>query len=346
MTHLSITCLLLFLVFLSGCSVNEPKTFQVQNTQLSDVWPQGSELPRYRYVGELHGEEVEHSLTTQTFFEKIIGFIQGKPEAMLLKRPYDVYVSSEDMVYVADLALPGIMVFNPNDKTVKLWSAIDDQTSFLAPVGIVGTENEILVVDTQLAQVVRLSFEGKFLGVLGKNVLKRPIGIAFDADQKQIYVSDAALHQVFVFSQEGNLITHIGNYGEGLGEFNFPSAIEFKKDRLYVSDTMNARIQIIDPHNLEKEVESFGYRGLNIGNTPRPKGVTIDSDGNIYAVESYYGFLLVYNSQGEFLLPISGKNRAIGEFYLPSGVTVDSNDRIYLTDTFNGRVVILQYLGN
>jgi len=55
---------------------------------------------------------------------------------------------------------------------------------------------------------------------------------------------------------------------------------------------------------------------------------------------------LVYNNQGEFLLPVSGKGRAVEEFYLPSGVTADLNDRIYLADTFNGRVVILQYLGN
>lgn len=338
---------ILLLTLLSGCStVNEPKAFQVKNTTLSDVWPTGSEVPRYRYVGELHGESLGKSLDTQSIFNKIIGLIVGKPKALVLKRPYDLYVSPQDIVYVADLALPGVMVFNQRDKTMKIWSEIDDKISFKAPVGIVGTENEILVVDSQWAQVFRFSLDGKLLGSFGENNLKRPIGIAYDAISQRIYVSDAVLHKIQVFSRDGELLSSIGRYGEALGEFNYPSAIEFNHGNLYVSDTMNARIQILDPNNLEKEVESFGYRGLNIGNTPRPKGVTVDGDGNIYAVESYYGYLLVYNEQGEFLLPISGENRSIGEFYLPAGVTTDAHNRIYLADTFNGRIVILQYLGN
>ncbi len=336
---------LLFIV-LSGCSVNELKTYQLKNTALSNVWPAGSEVPRYRYVGELHGEAASDSISGRSIFEKIIGLIQGTPEIAILERPYDVYVSTDDIVYVADLALPGIMLFNQKTNAVTVWDEIDNKTSFKVPVGIVGAENEILVVDSQWAQVFRFSSTGKLLGSFGENNLKRPIGIAYDAKSQRVYVSDAGLHTIQVFTLEGKYLTSIGRYGEALGEFNYPSAIEFSRGNLYISDTMNARIQIIDPNNLEKEVESFGYRGLNVGNTPRPKGVTVDSDGNIYAVESYYGYLLVYSEQGEFLLPISGKDREIGEFYLPSGVTTDSHHRIYLADTFNGRIVILQYLGN
>jgi len=338
---------LFFLVFaLSGCSVNQPKTFQLKNAALSTVWPMGSEVPRYRYVGELHGEASNDSISGRSIFEKIVGLIQGAPKILVLQRPYDVYVSADNIVYVADLALPGVMVFNQTDHSFIVWDEIDNKTAFQVPVGIVGTENEILVVDSKLAQVFRFLPNGTLLGSFGKNTLKRPIGIAYDADKQRIYVSDAGTHTIQVFSPKGALVEIIGKYGEALGEFNYPSAIEFSHNNLYVSDTMNARIQVIDPNNQEKEVESFGYRGLNVGNTPRPKGVTVDNDGNVYAVESYYGHLLVYNKQGEFLLPISGKNREIGEFYLPSGVTTDARDRIYLADTFNGRIVILQYLGN
>ncbi|VAW44967.1 hypothetical protein MNBD_GAMMA04-2225, partial [hydrothermal vent metagenome] len=292
--------LLLFLTALAGCSsVNEPKVFQLKNTTLTDVWPTGSEVPRYRYVGELQGEATSDSISDRSFFEIVVGLITGAPEVAILKRPYDVYVSG-NVVYVADLALPGVMVFNQTEKTVVVWDEIDNKTSFQTPVGIVGAGAEILVVDSQLAQVFRFSPAGKFLGSFGGNSLKRPIGIAFDAARQRVYVSDVGTHNIQVFSPQGALIETIGGYGESLGQFNYPSAIEFSHNKLYVSDTMNARIQIIDPNNLEKEVESFGYRGLNIGNTPRPKGVTVDSDGNIYAVESYYGHLLVYNEQGEF----------------------------------------------
>jgi len=160
-----------------------------------------------------------------------------------------------------------------------------------------------------------------------------------------VYIADAGAHNIRVYTPNGSLVRTIGGLGDSKGLFNHPSAIEFIGDKLFVSDTMNARIQIIEPNNSEAPIVSLGYRGLNIGNTPRPKGVSADSDGNVYAVESYFGYLLVYNTKGEFLLPISGKDRTIGEFYLPSGVTVDSKDRVYLADMFNGRIVMFQYLG-
>jgi DNA-binding beta-propeller fold protein YncE len=81
-----------------------------------------------------------------------------------------------------------------------------------------------------------------------------------------------------------------------------------------------------------------------VGNLIRPKGVATDSDGNIYVIESYADYLLVYNAKGDFLLPIGGTGAEIGQFYLPSGVWSDADDRIYIADMFNGRIVILQYL--
>ncbi|HIE40959.1 MAG TPA: hypothetical protein EYP76_06015, partial [Thiomicrorhabdus sp.] len=163
--------ILLLLILLSGCSTMQPKNFQLKNTSLSDVWPSGSEIPRYRYVGELHGESLDRAASTKTIFEKMIGLMTGEPEPLMLKRPYDLYVSPKNILYIADLALPGVMVFNLNDKTMRVWDEVDNKTSFQAPVGVVGTENEILVVDTQLAKVFRFSEDGTLQGAFGSNYL-------------------------------------------------------------------------------------------------------------------------------------------------------------------------------
>jgi hypothetical protein len=63
-------------------------------------------------------------------------------------------------------------------------------------------------------------------------------------------------------------------------------------------------------------------------------------------IESFHDHLLVYNANGEFLLPIGGTGNGVGQFYLPAGVWSDNKDRIYIADMFNGRVIILQYLGD
>jgi DNA-binding beta-propeller fold protein YncE len=111
-----------------------------------------------------------------------------------------------------------------------------------------------------------------------------------------------------------------------------------------VSDTLNARVQVL---TIEGEALSkVGQRGLYVGNLVRPKGVTVDDDGNIYVVEGYYDHLLVFNQAAQLLLPIGGTGASIGRFFLPAGVWSDPQNRIFVADMFNGRVLILQYLGN
>jgi DNA-binding beta-propeller fold protein YncE len=85
--------------------------------------------------------------------------------------------------------------------------------------------------------------------------------------------------------------------------------------------------------------------GMYIGNMVRPKGVAVDSEGNIYVVESYYDHLLVYNSKGEYLMAIGGVGTEPGKFHLPSGVWIDSHNRVFVADTLNSRVSVFQFLG-
>jgi DNA-binding beta-propeller fold protein YncE len=91
-------------------------------------------------------------------------------------------------------------------------------------------------------------------------------------------------------------------------------------------------------------LQTVGRRGLFMGDMPRPKGVAVDKEGNIYVIESYFDYLLVFNAAGQFLMPIGGTGSGVGQFYQPGGIAVDWRDRIYIADTFNGRVVILQFL--
>ena len=198
------------------------------------------------------------------------------------------------------------------------------------------------VADAELGYVVELDGEGNPIATIGRGILKRPTGLAYDAATRVLYVADTQAHEVKVFSADGRLAASIGRRGEGEGEFNFPTHLHFAKGELYVSDTMNSRVQVFTGgrHRL-----TVGSRGLYVGNLVRPKGVTVDSEGNIYVVESYFDHLLVYDRLGNFLLPIGGLGRDIGQFYLPAGVWTDDRDRVFVADMFNGRVVVLQFLG-
>ena len=73
--------------------------------------------------------------------------------------------------------------------------------------------------------------------------------------------------------------------------------------------------------------------------------MALDSDGNVYVVESLHDHLLIFNREGQFLLPIGGAGYSSGQFYLPAGLWIDQGNRVYVADMFNGRVVTYLYLG-
>jgi DNA-binding beta-propeller fold protein YncE len=89
-----------------------------------------------------------------------------------------------------------------------------------------------------------------------------------------------------------------------------------------------------------------GQRGLYVGNFSRPKGIALDSDGNVYVSESYYDYLLIYNQQGELLMSIGGSGPSAGQFSQPTGIWVDDRDRVFVSDMLNGRISMFQYLGS
>ena len=321
-------------------------------TSVVKVWPAAPETPRYKYVGQLWGEDNlvaqdgnKENLGTR-IFNWIVGLFDGTEEKVTLKRPQSGTVDAQGRIYVTDVSNHAVFVFDQTAGTLQIWERAQQTRRFVTPIGIaIGAGGQILVADADLGLVVRLDRDGNPIGSFGKGILNRPTGLARDAARGRIFVSDTHAHDIKVFSDDGELLETLGARGEGDGaELNYPTHIAYAKDQLYIADSMNARILVLDAQG--KYVRTLGKRGLYVGELTRPKGVTVDGAGNIYAVESFYDNLLVFNKNGEFLMPIGGTGKGVGQFYLPSGVWSDTQDRIYVADMFNGRVVIFQYLGN
>jgi hypothetical protein len=341
-----------FFLLLSCAQTPKQISYFVEHpVQFSEMlWPDLPEIPRYRYAGELLGEEnfVEPEGDEPGALARAWKWIAGigseaeGPDRSLV-RPQSGMVSGS-RIYVTDVGRGAVFVFDKDKGELFIWDQADKGSSFISPIGITaGKDDSILVADAELKRVVRLSADGKTLGSFGEGVLSRPTGLVRDAANKRIYVVDTREHNIKVFNDNGELIDVLGFRGDGAGEFNAPTHISLSKNRLYVTDTLNARIQVLDPAG--EPLAMVGKRGLYLGNLTRPKGVTVDADDNIYVVESYYDHLLVFDKQGEFLLPIGGTGMEVGQFFLPSGVWNDDSGRIYVADMYNGRVMILQFLG-
>jgi DNA-binding beta-propeller fold protein YncE len=316
------------------------------------VWPSPPDKPRYRYVGELTGEENfrpdnwANRSTVTKLFDWLVGLTGANPSPVVLQRPQSGTVDQEGRVYVTDISRGAVYVFDKPAGKLEVWEMAQGNSRFKLPIGIalVGEQGDILVADAELHGIFRLNKKGDPVGQFGHDVLKRPTGLVRDAQHGIVYVSDTYSHDIKVFSDDGKLIKTIGHRGEGDGEFNFPTHLAFANGQLYVTDTLNSRVQIFDADG--KMVKKIGKLGLYVGNLVRPKGVAVDNTGNIYVVESLYDQLLIFNNQGETLLAVGGSGKEAGQFYLPSGVWIDSQSYVYVADMFNGRITVLQFLGD
>ncbi len=356
MTRGLIGLLLVFLVGeLAGCAgpgSDRPvaRDFRFLRPAPERSWPAMPEVPRYRWIGELTGadnfarRDEEHGALGSAL-RWLAGLDEGGKAPDGLQRPQGIAVDAAGRIYVSDISRKAILVFDPAGGRLAVWSEARPGTSFKAPVGVAtDVDGGVLVADAELGAVFRLAADGRPRGVIGQAELARPTGVARDPRSGHIYVADTRRHQIVIFDAAGRFLDHWGQPGDEPGQFNAPTYLCVAGGRLYVTDTLNARIQILDGRD-GRWLRSIGQRGLYVGNFERPKGVAVDDEGNLYVVESYRDHLLIFDDQGRFLLPIGGTGAGIGQFFLPAGVAVDGHNRIYVADMFNGRVAVFQYLG-
>lgn len=316
------------------------------------MWPspKDGEVPRYMYAGQLTGEDNFHEprdepqTKTTSFFRWLLGIFDDEVP-VVLQRPQSGVVDDSGRIYVTDISRQAVYVFDPQGNRLDVWEQLGGRVHFVAPTGIaLGEDGDIYVADSDLGLVAQLNRKGENLGVIGQGELRRPVGVAYDLDSHLLYVADTYDHDIKVYGKDGRLRRTLGRRGDKPGEFNFPTYIALAKGNLYVSDTMNARVQVLDAETGQSKLV-IGELGLSVGNLVRPKGVAVDSEGDVYVVESYFDRLLIYDKEGHFLLPIGGEGQRVGEFYLPSGVWTDAHNQIYVADMLNGRVMLFQFLG-
>lgn len=344
----------LVIALLAGCAAPEKRRGEFRYElrprveQALKFFPEAPDSPRFAYFGELIGERnFVRQPVEKTVFDRIFEILTGVgwsgPRELELLRPQAITGDADGRVLVTDAGHAGVVIFDPVAADVRVLRRASISRNFISPSGIaLGPHQQMFVADSAGAYVARMTLTGELLAPIGEGVLKRPTGVAFDAKRNHVLVTDTDEGNIKVFDLDGNKLSVIGKPGGELGEFNRPTHLAVSKDLLYVTDTLNSRIQVFDLAT-GSPIRAIGSRGTYVGQLAIPKGVSVDSEGNVYVVESLHDHLLVYNAKGDFLLPIGGTGYSTGSFYLPAGVWVDGRNRVHVADMYNGRVVAFIY---
>ena len=326
-------------VLLAACGSKPQITAPVQQNLM---WPSPPAKARVGYVRAFSQPE---DLGIEKGFFKLLGeFIMGTEETKMI-RPMSIVVTKNKTIYVADPGVQGIHRFDMISGDYAIIRQKDNRPLF-SPVALTrGSEEEIYVVDSELAKIFRLDADAEYFQEVTLHAeLKQPTGMAIGANNGRFYIIDTLQHQLKIFNANGTLYKTIGQRGSGNAEFNFPTHIWLdSKGLLYITDSLNFRIQVLDTGG--NFIRKFGHLGDGTGNMSRPKGVTTDNQGRVFVVDALFHALQIFNEEGKLLLPIGQRGQAPGEFWLPTGIFLGDNGDIYIADSHNRRVQVFRYLG-
>ncbi len=168
-----------------------------------------------------------------------------------LSRPTGVACVAQ-RIFVVETGAHRILALRPEGGIADVFGRRGEaEAQYNFPAALASDANSLWIGDTLNFRVQRLrASDGAYLrafGRLGDGAGETPRikGIAVDAAGR-IWVTDAHLNQLALFSESGELLADLGRSGAGHGEFAFPAGIAANPDgRIAVVDSLNRRIQVL-----------------------------------------------------------------------------------------------------
>lgn len=214
----------------------------------------------------------------------------GNAEHTALNSPWDLIVIN-DNVYIAMAGWHQIWVMDLKNKYIKPYAGsgregrLDGklmESDLAQPSGITTNGKQLFIADSESSSIraIDLDLNGKVETIVGLDLfefgdvdgagrevrLQHPLGVLFH--NGKIYVADTYNHKIKIVDPENKISkTYLGNgnpgYKDGKSpEFFEPGGLAISGDNLYVADTNNHRIRIIDMST--GAVSTLNLKGSNI----------------------------------------------------------------------------------
>lgn len=292
-------------------------------------YPSAPETPRIQYLATL-GNEWDVGLS-DSWLES---FLFGARAPATLVKPYGIDIH-DGKIFVVDTVATGVAVLDLVNKKIETLGS-KDPGRLKKPINIaVDEDGTRYVTDRIRNRVMVYDAENRYLKAFGDPKVWAPTDVAISGDE--LYVADRENGQIFVLDKHsGKELRRLGSEGIDDAQFLFPTNLAIDVDgNIYISDTMNFRIQKIDAQgNLLRQ---FGEAGDALGQFARPKGIAVDRENRLYAVDAAFMNIQIFDDQGRLLLYFGGSGFEPGNMYLPAKVKIDyDNVELFADDVAPG----------
>ncbi len=279
-------------------------------------YPAAPEIPRIQFLAT-----VGTDLDVKGPISWLEDFLYGERAPTPLMKPYGLDIH-EGKIFVVDTIAAGVAILDiANKKTETLGNKAPGRLR--KPINItVDEDGTRYVTDRILGRVLIYDDQNRYLNAFGDPKSWAPTDVEIADDE--LYVADRESGQVLVLDKSsGEVLRRLGSEGVGVAQFMFPTNLAIDGDgNVYVSDTLNYRIQKIDP--MGNALQQFGEAGDGLGQFARPKGIAVDRENRLYAVDAAFMNVQVFDAEGRLLLVFGGGGGANpGDMYLPAKIKID-----------------------
>ena len=222
----------------------------------------------------------------------------------LFRRPHGGYLSPDNHIWLAETGRHVVHKFTKDGELVMTLGNMDQPSD----TGHRGGRDDF----ESIASIKK-----------GGPPFNRPTGVAVSSTG-DIFVSDGYGNaRVHKFNAEGELLFSWGEPGAKPGQFRNPHGIWIdRKDRIWIADRENSRVQIFDTEGKFLDVWTDLFR---------PTQVCIDADNVVY-VSELSRRISIFTIDGKLLARWGNESRSREDTLLfgPHAIGVDSNGDIYV----------------
>ena len=277
-------------------------------------------------VTESHIFILDSSLQTIQVYKEDKSLLRVFPQAELDKASFSNPVAIacyNSQVYVLDENNSKISIFSEEGKYLSSFGEYGSGNGqYIFPSDITLFGKNIFIADSGNSRIQVLDLKGEWIKTIGsygdKDGQFQSIK-GLTVQENRIFVMDSGNNRIQMFDFEGNFLTKYGKKGFEIGNYNGPMGIYSDSSlKLYVADTLNHRIQILD--TLTNQSRVFGRFGSIFQFDPNHAETSNSAKG-----EKDYDYTVTP-----------------GAFSFPSDLISFNNDLI-VVDTYNVRVQMIPF---